>query len=94
MFERDDRTKPYLIRYICSLYLYLYFHRSSLRKTSRALEPFVERIYVAIWYWMIQKFDPKHHLYPNKKKSMEYLCICNRLNSTTQIGPNEAWLWL
>jgi hypothetical protein len=25
-----------------------------LRNTSKALEPFVERSYVAIWYWMIQ----------------------------------------
>jgi hypothetical protein len=39
MFERDDRTKPFLIRYA----LYLYFLLGlSLRSTSKALEPFVE----------------------------------------------------
>jgi len=60
MFERD-RTKPYLIRYA----LYLYFLGLSLRNTSKALEPFVERSYVAIWYW-IQELNPKH-IYPNKR---------------------------
>ena len=62
MFERD-RTKPFLIRYA----LYLYFLGLSLRSTSKALEPFVERSYVAIWYW-IEQFDPKHE-HPNKRKT-------------------------
>ena len=63
MFERD-RTRPFLIRYA----LYLYFLGLSLRRsTSKALEPFIKRSYVAIWYW-IQEFDPKY-VYPNKKKS-------------------------
>ncbi len=44
MFERE-RTKPYVIRYA----LYLYFLGLSLRGTSKALEPFVDRSYVAIW---------------------------------------------
>jgi hypothetical protein len=70
MFERD-RTKPFLIRYA----LYLYFLGLSLRSTSKALEPFVERSYVAaLWYWMQQQFNPKH-LYPNKKKSRITLFI-------------------
>ena len=85
MFERD-RTKPYLIRYA----LYLYFLGLSLRNTSKALEPFVERSYVAIWYW-IQKFDPKH-LYPNKKKSRITAFIIDE--TQIQIGPKEAWLWV
>jgi hypothetical protein len=38
----------------------------SLRSISRAIEPFVDRSYVAIWYWI--EFDPKY-VYPNKKKS-------------------------
>jgi transposase-like protein len=83
MFERD-RTRPYLIRYA----LYLYFLGLSLRNTSKALEPFVERSYVAIWYW-IQKFDPKN-LYPNKKKSRITAFIIDE--TQIQIGPNEAWL--
>ena len=62
----------------------------SLRNTSKALEPFVERSYVAIWYW-IQKFDPKH-LYPNKKKSRITAFIIDE--TQIQIGPNEAWLWI
>lgn len=53
MFERD-RTRPFLIRYA----LYLYFLGLSLISTSKALEPFVDRSYVAIWYW-IQEFNPK-----------------------------------
>jgi hypothetical protein len=53
MFERN-RTRPFPIRYA----LYLYYLGLSLRNTSKALELFVERSYVAIWYW-IQEFDPK-----------------------------------
>ena len=53
MFE-CNRTRTFLIRYA----LYLYFLGLSLRSTSKALEPFVDRSYVAIWYW-IQQFDPK-----------------------------------
>jgi hypothetical protein len=30
----------------------------SLRNTSKAIKPFEERSYVAIWYW-IQEFNPK-----------------------------------
>jgi transposase-like protein len=88
MFERDDRTKPFLIRYA----LYLYFLLGlSLRSTSKALEPFVEeRSYVAIWYW-IQELNPKH-LYPNKKKSRITEFIIDE--TQIQIGPNEAWLWI
>jgi hypothetical protein len=37
----------------------------SLRNTSKALEPLVDRSYVAIWY-QIQEFNPKH-VYPNKR---------------------------
>jgi putative transposase len=85
MFERD-RTKPFLIRYA----LYLYFLGLSLRSTSKALEPFVERSYVAIWYW-IQELNPKH-LYPNKKKSRITAFIIDE--TQIQIGPNEAWLWV
>ena len=56
--------------------------------TSKALEPFVERSYVAIWYW-IQEFNPKH-LYPNKKKSRITAFIIDE--TQIQIGSTEAWL--
>jgi putative transposase len=85
MFEHD-RTKPFLIRYA----LYLYFLGLSLRSTSKALEPFVERSYVAIWYW-IQEFNPKH-LCPNTKKSRITAFIIHE--TQVQIGPNEASLWV
>jgi putative transposase len=62
MFERN-RTRPFLIRYV----LYLYFLGLSLISTSKALKPFVDRSYVAIWYW-IQEFNPKN-IFPNKKNS-------------------------
>lgn len=65
MFERNNRNRPFLIRYICIIHLYDL--GLSLRNTSKALEPLVDRSYVAtIWYW-IQKFNPKH-IYSNKRK--------------------------
>src|SRR5205085_706686 len=85
MFERE-RTKPYVIRYA----LYLYFLGLSLRSTSRAIQPFVDRSYAAIWYW-IQEFDPKY-VYPNKKKSRITAFIIDE--TQIQIGSNEAWLWV
>jgi hypothetical protein len=62
MFERT-RTRPFLIKYA----LYLNYLGLILRNTSKALQPFVERSYVAIWYW-IEQFDPKHE-HPNKRKT-------------------------
>ena len=47
MFERE-RTKPYIIRYA----LYLYFLGLSVRDTSKAIQPFIDRSYVAIWDWV------------------------------------------
>src|ERR687887_808876 len=85
MFERN-RTRPFLIK--CTLYLY--FLGLSLRSTSKALEPFVDRSYVAIWYW-IQQFDSKH-VYPNKKKSRISAFIIDE--TQIQIGNSEAWLWV
>ena len=85
MFERN-RTRPFLIRYA----LYLYFLGLSLRSTSKALQPFINRSYVAVWYW-IQEFDPKE-VYPNKKKSRISAFIIDE--TQIQIGPDEAWLWI
>jgi transposase-like protein len=83
MFERN-RTRPFLIRYA----LYLYFLGLSLRSTSKALEPFVDRSYVAIWYW-IQQFDPKN-VFPNKKKSRIVAFVIDE--TMIQIGNTDAWL--
>ena len=85
MFERN-RTRPFLIRYA----LYLYFLGLSLRSTSKVLQPFINRSYVAVWYW-IQEFDPKE-VYPNKKKSRISAFIIDE--TQIQIGPDEAWLWI
>src|SRR5918999_5436907 len=86
MFERE-RTKPYVIRYA----LYLYFLGLSLRNTSKAIEPFVNRSYVAIiWYW-IQEYNPKH-IYPNKRKSRITAFIVDE--TQIQIGSTQAWLWV
>jgi len=82
MFERN-RTRPFLIRYA----LYLYFLGLSLRITSKALEPFIDRSYVAIWYW-IQEFNPKQ-VYPNKKKARITAFIIDE--TMIQIGNNDAW---
>ena len=85
MFERN-RTRPFLIRYA----LYLYFLGLSLRSTSKALEPFVDRSYVAIWYW-IQQFDPKN-VFPNKKKRRIVAFVIDE--TMIQIGNTDAWLWV
>jgi len=57
MFERE-RIKPYVIRYA----LYLYFLSLSLRWKSKAIEPFIDRSYVAVWDWVVQRFNPKKHI--------------------------------
>jgi putative transposase len=85
MFERN-RTRPFLIRYA----LYLYFLGLSLRSTSKALEPFVDRSYVAIWYW-IQEFNPID-IFPNKKKTRIVAFIIDE--TIVHIGSAEAWLWV
>ena len=36
-------------------------------KEAKALEPFIDRSYIVIWYW-IQEFNPKD-VFPNKKKA-------------------------
>jgi putative transposase len=84
MFERE-RTKPYVIRYA----LYLYFLGLSLRSTSRAIEPFANRRYVSVWYW-IQQFDPKR-IYPSKRERVSAFIIDE---TQIQIGYNQAWLWV
>jgi putative transposase len=87
MFERN-RTRPFLIRYA----LYLYYLGLSLRNTSKALEPLVDRSYVAIWYW-IQEFEPKH-VYPNKRKKTRITDAFIIDKTQIQIISNEAWLWV
>lgn len=84
MFERN-RTRPFLIRYAS----YLYFLGLSLRSTSKALEPFVDRSYVAIWYW-IQGFNPSD-VFPNKKKNRIVAVIDKTI---VQIDDIDAWLWV
>jgi hypothetical protein len=46
--------------------------------TMSALEPFIDRSYVAIWYW-IQEFNP-NDVFPNKKKARRD--ICSEYNNT------------
>ena len=85
MFERN-RTRPFLIRYA----LYLHFLGLSLRGTSKALEPFVDRSYIAIWYW-IQEFNSKD-IFPNKKKARITAFVIDE--TLIQIGNTDAWLWI
>jgi transposase-like protein len=69
----------------------LYFLGLSLRNTSKALEPFVDRSYVvAIWYW-IQEFVPKD-VFPNKKKARIIAFVIDE--TMVQIGYTDAWLWV
>jgi transposase-like protein len=63
----------------------------SLRSISKALEPFVYRSYVAIWYW-IQEFNP-NDVFPNKKKARIIAFVIDE--TMIQIGDtNDAWLWV
>ena len=68
----------------------MYFLALSLRSTSKALKPFIDRSYVAIWYW-IQEFDPKE-VYPNKKKARITAFVIDE--TWIQIGVTDAWLWV
>ena len=86
MFERN-RTRPFFIRYA----LYLYFLGLSLRNTSKALESFIDRSYIAIWYW-IQEFNPKD-VFPNKKKARIITAFIID-DTLIQIGNTNAWLWV
>jgi putative transposase len=61
-----------------------------LRGTSKALEPFVDRSYIAIWYW-IQEFNPKD-IFPNKKKARITAFVIDE--TLIQIGNTDAWLWV
>ena len=72
--------------------MYSYFLGVSLRSISKALEPFVDRSYAAIWYW-IQEFNPKD-VFPNKKKARIITTFV--IDETLiQIGDtNNAWLWI
>jgi len=86
LFERN-RTSSFLILYA----LYLYFLGLSLRSTSKALEPFVDRSYVAIWYW-IQEFNPSD-VFPNKKKDRITAFVLDE--TLIQISAtDDAWLWV
>jgi putative transposase len=86
MFERN-RARPFIIGYT----LYLYFLGLSLRNTSKALEPFVDRSYIAIiWYW-IREFNPSD-VFPNKKKARIIAFIIDE--TMIQIGDTNAWLWV
>jgi transposase-like protein len=86
MFERN-RTRPFLIKYA----LYLYFLGLSLRSTSKALEPFIDRSYIAIWYW-IQEFNP-NDVFPNKKKARIAAFVIDE--TLIQIGAtDDARLWV
>jgi transposase-like protein len=85
MFERE-RTRPYIIRYA----LYLYFLGLSFGDTSKAIQSFTDRNYVAIWDW-VQRVDPKRiHPFKNKKRIVAFLIDETQI----QIGSTEAWLWV
>jgi transposase-like protein len=69
----------------------LYFLGLSLRSTSKALEPFVDRSYVAIWYWICNSIQ---RMFFQKKKSRIIAAFI--IDETLiQIGAtDDAWLWV
>jgi putative transposase len=62
----------------------------SLRGTSKALEAFIDRSHIAIWYW-IQEFNP-YDVFPSKKKSRIIAFVIDE--TMIQIGDTDAWLWV
>jgi len=55
------------------------------------LESFIDRSYIAIWYW-IQEFNPKD-VFPNQKKARIIAAFV--IDETLiQIGVTDAWLWV
>jgi hypothetical protein len=68
--------------------LYLYFLGLSHRRISKTIKPFVNRSYVAIWYW-IQEYNPKQHIYQNKRKSRITAFIVGD-ETQIQIGSTQA----
>jgi putative transposase len=70
--------------------LYLYFLGSSLRNTSKALEPFQDqhRNHVAVWKW-IQRFGSSH-IY-NKRRRISVFIIDETI---IQFGDRHFWLWI
>jgi transposase-like protein len=71
----------------------LYFLGLSLRNTSRALEPLLERSYdFAIWYWMQKKFNSNDVFQDNEKSRITAAYIIDE--TTLQISCTNAWLWV
>jgi transposase-like protein len=87
LFERNR-----IDLFLSDIALYSYFLGVSLRSISKALEPFVDRSYAAIWYW-IQEFNPRD-VFPNKKKARIITAFV--IDETLiQIGAtDDAWLWV
>lgn len=81
------RTRKNTHRTDIVLTVFLYFLGLSFRSTAKAIEPFVDRTHVAIWYW-VQEFCPKR-VYPCKRVAA-YLIDKTRV----QIGTSEAWVWV
>jgi putative transposase len=86
LFERE-RTSAETIFYV----LYLYFLGLSFRNTSKAIQLFGKEggrsHVVAVWKW-IQRFKPRV-LYRCKRVSAFLID-----ETTVQIGPDQAWLWV
>jgi hypothetical protein len=78
MFERDDRTKPYVIsRYIMRCYtciLFSCFKSKENTHLKKAIEPFINRrvmwpLYLVVLWKQRNTIHRTTYLYPNKRKS-------------------------
>jgi hypothetical protein len=71
----------------------LYYLGLSLGSTSKALELFIERSYVAIWY-STQEFNA-NNVFPNKKKNrITATFIIDENNGSDRRWQQTAWLWV
>ena len=70
--------------------VYLYFCCTSFRRASRALEPWIERSYVAIWGW-VQKLGFLADRFAFGRDAVESFLVDE---TQIKVGAQEAWLWL
>ena len=89
MFERE-RTKPYIIRYA----LYLYFLGLSFRDTSKAIQPFIDRSYVAIWDWVNSDSILNVSIHSKIRKRIVAFLIIDETQIQIGSSTEQAWLWV
>jgi hypothetical protein len=88
MFERNNRTRPFLIRYA----LYLNYLGSILRNTSKALQRLLKE--VMLQQLILDRAIRSKTWTPKQKEEEDRITDAFIIDKTQiQIISNEAWLW-